>query len=245
MVLQAISIVVLLILWMPILSAGFVISISRSLPVKRRVPLKMMVSSSSNSQNNLQSISSSLASDYAIRIQTPSLNNNDNDNEIKWELYPLSNWEESDINLGTLALRALDDCATQQNMPSASSSVCKLCCSWEQSSVSTSNTWSINVAATAVGNEKNIELQCILGRVMVQCAALQIANQVSYCSDIDVASKTILYITLPLLEGEGCQKVLLSDLTTISAGSVGVKQLFNSMNSDYANSEIVVSCANY
>ena len=244
MVVLAISIVVApLILWMPILSAGFVIS--RSLPVKRRVPLKMMVSSSSYSQNNLQPISSSLASDFAIRIQTPSLNNNDNDNEIKWELYPLSNWEESDINVGTLALRALDDCATLQNMPSASSSVCKLCCSWEQSSVSTSNTWSINVAATAVGNEKNIELQCILGRVMVQCAALQIANQVSYCSDIDVSSKTILYITLPLLEGEGCQKVLLSDLTTISAGSVGVKQLFNSMNSDYANSEIVVSCANY
>ena len=79
---------------------------------------------------------------------------------------------------------------------------------------------------------------------MVQCAALQIANQVS-SSDIDVSSKTILYITLPLLEGEGCQKVLLSDLTTNSAGSVGVKQLFNSMNSDYANSEIVVSCVNY
>ena len=166
--------------------------------------------------------SSSLASDYVVKIN-PSKNDDD---VLNWELYPLSNWDDDSIGEGTLALRALDDCATKQE--STADVLCKLSCKWEQST--TSDTWLIN---TEVDEQDIIpmELQCVLGRVMVQSAASYIAN---HCS-----TAAVLQITLPLLEGEGCQKILLSDLSSTSEDCIGVRQLFSSLNTEYSKAEIV------
>lgn len=225
----SIVIALLIALWLP-LSTGFTSSI--------RTP---------TSRTDMQlSGSSSLALDYAIKIH-PSKND---DEVLNWELYPLSNWDDDDIGEGTLALRALDDCATKQE--STADVVCKLSCKWKQST-SSDNTWLINVAA--VDEQEDIipiELQCVLSRVMVQSAVSQIAK---HCS-----TAAVLQITLPLLEGEGCKKVLLSDLPIWSCicGSSnrpsyqsnnrwlvssedckGVRQLFSSLNSEYSKAEIV------
>ena len=168
---------------------------------------------------------SSLASDYAIKIH-PSKNDDD---VLNWELYHLSNWKDDNIGEGTLALRALDDCATNQE--STADAVCTLSCQWEQST-SSDNTWLINVASVDEQQDDivPIEMQCVLGRVMVQSAASHIANQ---CN-----TAAVLQITLPLLEGEGCQKMLLSDLTS-TEDCKGVRQLFSSLNTDYSKAEIV------
>ena len=115
--------------------------------------------------------SSSLASDYAIKIY-PSKD----DDVLNWELYPLSNWKDKDIGEGTLALRALDDCATKQE--STADVVCNLSCQWEQST-SSDNTWLINVASVDEQDIIPMELQCVLGRVMVQSAASHIAKHCS------------------------------------------------------------------
>ena len=171
----------------------------------------------------LSGTSSSLASDYAIKIQ-PSKN----DDMLNWELYPLSNWKDDEIGEGTLALRALDDCATKQE--STANAVCKLNCKWEQST-SSDNSWLINVASVDEQEIIPIELQCVLGRIMVQSAASYIAN---HCNTI-----AVLQITLPLLEGEGCQKILLSDLTSTSEDCNGVRQLFSSLNTEYSKAELV------
>jgi len=179
---------------------------------------------SSRSNTDMQlSGSSSLASDYAIKIY-PSKD----DDVLNWELYPLSNWKNDNIGEGTLALRALDDCATKQSIRTPDVA-CTLSCKWEQST-SSDNTWLINVALVDEQDIIPMELQCVLGRVMVQSAASHIANQ---CS-----TAAVLQITLPLLEGEGCQKVLLSDLTS-TEDCKGVRQLFSSLNTDYSKAEIV------
>ena len=193
-------------------------------------------------------ISSSLASDYAIRIHPPS-----NNNELHWELYPLRNWKvESssgeDIGVGTIALRALDDCAHQLLNNANNDAVCKLSCQWEQATSDSETTWSINVSSNMVDDDDNneivpIELQCILGCIIVQSAAAQIANTIQKCNNS--SSSTLLHITLPLLEGEGCQKVSLSDLISSddddpSLNLVGVRHLFTPLNDDCANNAEIV-----
>ena len=204
----SIVIALLFALWLPS-STGFISSSS-------------ILTSRSNSPDMKLSGSSSLASDYAIKIH-PS-----KDDVLSWELYPLSNWKDDDnIGEGTLALRALDDCATKQE--STADVLCKLSCAWKQST--SSDTWLINIAADDKQDIIPIELQCVLGRVMIQSAASYIANQ---CS-----TAAVLQITLPLLEGEGCQKMLLSDLASTSEDCSGVRQLFSSLNTEYSEAEIV------
>jgi len=193
-------------IWLP-LSTGF-------------IPSHSTTSSRSNTDMKLSG-SSSLASDYAIKIH-PSKN------VLTWELYPLSNWDDEDIGKGTLALRALDDCATKQK-GSTADVLCKLSCKWEQST--SSDIWSIRVAAVDEQEIIPIELQCVLSRVMVQSAASYIAN---HCN-----TTAVLQITLPLLEGQGCQKILLSDLTSTSEDCKGVRHLFSSLNTEYSKAEIV------
>ncbi len=65
-------------------------------------------------------------------------------------------------------------------------------------------------ASVKEGNESGMsgELVCILARVMVQLAASEIAR----LSEEGRGGGTLLLITLPLSEGEGCQDMHLSDL---------------------------------
>ena len=69
---------------------------------------------------------------------------------------------------------------------------------------------------------------------MVQSAASQIARS-------DVTKDALLRIAVPLLEGDGCQKLLLSDLSSEDnkPNLYGVRKLFDPLNSQYANMEIV------
>ena len=111
-----------LFLWMPISSFGFLVISSSEITKRGRqsvsssplAAMQMKLKSSDDSSIDAPStssstISSSLASDYAIRIHPPP----NNKNQLHWELYPLSNWKESSSDVtgvGTIALRALDDC---------------------------------------------------------------------------------------------------------------------------------------
>jgi len=187
-------------------------------------------------------MSASLASSYAIRIY-PSNNIEGECNELKWALHSLSHWEQSNQGEGTLALRALSDCAQLDGRADA---VCTLTCEWTQSDLADpslvhSNAdaccWSINVAAVEEDEIVPRELVCVLSRIMVQSVATsQIASKVR-------EKETLLRITLPLLEGEGCQQMLLSDLFPTDERGLpnnsGVRHLFTPLNSQHANMEIV------
>ena len=249
-----------LFLRMPISSFGFVISSSeitnkrshhlQSVSSSPLVAMQMKLKSSDDSidaPSTSTTISSSLASDYAIRIHPPP----NNKNQLHWELYPLSNWKESSSDVtgvGTIALRALEDCRAHQLFNTNTEAVCKLSCQWEQATSYHDTTYSINVSSVMVndGNDNivPIELQCILGRIIAQSAAAQIANNIQEC-DNSSSSSTLLHITLPLLKGEGCQQVLLSDLVVSDDDNsslilVGVRHLFTPLNGDHAaNAEIV------
>lgn len=119
---------------------------------------------------------------------------------------------------------------------------CTLTCQWARST--DVDAWSITVTSDAAAEEDGIipkELFCVLGRVIVQSAATHIA-----ASKSNEEEATLLRITLPLLEGEGCQKLLLSDLFpaddrggTNGPNDAGVRLLFTPLNEQYAEMEIV------
>jgi hypothetical protein len=84
------------------------------------------------------------------------------------------------------------------------------------------HTWLIHVKASVKEGNKNGmpgELVCILAQVMAQSAALEIAR----LSKEGRGGGTCLLVTLTLSEGEGCQKLHLSDLVD---DVVGVQRLF-------------------
>ena len=148
-----------LFLRMPISSFGFVISSSeitnkrshhlQSVSSSPLVAMQMKLKSSDDSidaPSTSTTISSSLASDYAIRIHPPP----NNKNQLHWELYPLSNWKESSSDVtgvGTIALRALEDCRAHQLFNTNIEAVCKLSCQWEQATSYHDMTWSISVSS--------------------------------------------------------------------------------------------------
>ena len=109
------------ILWMP-LTTGFMLPGALLSPTKQCLmpPSSAIVSlSSSNtidsSQNDIMkdaplassTITSSLASDYGVRINPSIISENGECGELEWELHPLGRWEEPNQGEGTLALRAL------------------------------------------------------------------------------------------------------------------------------------------
>ncbi len=57
------------------------------------------------------------------------------------------------------------------------------------------------------------EMMCILGRIMTQYATLQIARSIK-----DTNDNVLLHTTLPLLEGEDCWQLPLSDLFSEGGG---------------------------
>ena len=192
-------------------------------------------------------MSSSLASEYSIRIQSSSPRGED---ELRWELLPLSRWGGRNLGVGTIALRALSDDGAEEN-DEIDDVACALSCKWSRSYVSSTiidpqcaaridgSSWSIHMRASVEGcDESGVprELVCILSRVMVQSAASEIAR---LSEEGRGGGGTRLLVTLPLLEGEGCQKLHLSDL--VDNDNIGVRQLFASMNNDarYSESELV------
>jgi len=220
---------------------------------KRNIMMMNAAASSSSSSSLMPQ--SSLASSYAVRIY-PSNNGDDECNGLKWELHSLNQWALPNDNEGegTLALRALSDCAQGGDRTDAAFT---LSCEWNPSDSDNPSdpncvdAWSIHVSVVSSIKEEDVphELLCVLSRIMVQSAASEIASK--QITD----RETLLRITLPLLEGEGCQQLLLSDIIFPTEGKssssanggdydpnstgVGVRQLFTPLNSQYANMEIV------
>mmetsp|Transcript_12706 Transcript_12706/g.31005 ORF Transcript_12706/g.31005 Transcript_12706/m.31005 type:complete len:500 (+) Transcript_12706:79-1578(+) len=239
------------ILWMP-LTTGFMLPGALLSPTKQCLmpPSSAIVSlSSSNtidsSQNDIMkdaplassTITSSLASDYGVRINPSIISENGECGELEWELHPLGRWEEPNQGEGTLALRALG--ATRTQPGDIADAVCTLNCQWQYLQSDPllglkARTWSINIASDEQGGIVTRELICVLARIMVQSAAFQIASR-------NVDSDTLLRITLPLIEGEGCHELLLSNLLPKNdeTNASGVRLLFDPLNSQHAKSELV------
>ena len=183
--------------------------------------------------------SSSLASDYAIQI-----NPKHKDNELLWELYSLNRWDDPNDALRELSGRLYDNRVRDDPI----SAVFALSCTWAPSDslLDPSNniigtSWSIDVASDAtdeVDGALHTELLCILCRIMVQSAASQIEKTVKG------GEETLLRMTLPLLDGSRvCQQIHLSNLrgdtNGDAGGNIGVRHLFLSLNSQYADMELV------
>lgn len=142
---------------------------------------------------------------------------------------------------GTLALRALNACCAQQQLNDddcIGDAACTLSCQWIQSSDDNTDqsVWSINVTSTVEKEHDGVvvprELLCALGRIILQSAAHQISSKQSNGND------ALLYITLPLLEGDGCQKLYLTDLTNLDWNG-GVMKLFSSLEPQNEHLEVV------
>lgn len=158
----------------------------------------------------------------------------------------LNQWEEEDTlddqkaGVGAVALRALSDCADKDvRAPSCET----LSCRWEQIMDSTNhddNTWSIAVDCPKYQSDQEDEmpreLLCVLSRIMIQSAATLISRENEKIKDD--SAKSVLLITLPLLEGEGCQKVPLSEIID-SDNHEGIRNLFHPLNPEYSSMEIV------
>lgn len=185
--------------------------------------------------------SSSLANEYAIHISSRS-------NELRWDLIPINHFDtEPNVGVGTLALKALDHAARQDNTEDGVAH--SLRCEWTEES-SSSNVWSIHVDEITTHKDEarddfSRELKCVLSRIMVQCAMKQIANE-NVDNNNNNKKALLLHVTLPLLDGSGCQKLSLTNencdddhlLTT-------VRHLFNPLNSEYAqNMELVDMVSN-
>lgn len=193
------------------------------------ISLAMTTDSSTSDRYPLVSttVSSSLASSYAIRIHPIDTNESKDDNvdrhELRWELLSLKNWEEPNQGEGTLALNALRDCAKDDGAETD----CVLRCKWKQSS---DNIWAINVDEGS--NEIPNDLQCVLSRIMVQTA-------ISLVYENNNNEEATLQLTLPLREGKGCQQISLSDFFYKKDHNNGVRQLFFPLSEKYAAMEIV------
>lgn len=182
-------------------------------------------------------MSSSLADEYAIRTQS------DRSNELRWDFIPINHFEEDQNSLsagvGTLALKALESCSrhiAQQERDALTSH--SLQCEWTKSST---NVWSINVdrSAQEINNDGAFpnELDCVLSRIMVQCAISKIkaTNSDGEEGGQKGGEEILLHVTLPLPEGRGCQQISLSHKNYNDC----VRHLFTPLNSEYAQMELV------
>ncbi len=195
--------------------------------------------SSSSLILSLSSISSSLAEEYAIRTQS-----SDNSNEqLRWDLIPINHFAENqniiNAGVGTLALKALDSCGRIDKQERDTIIAHSLKCEWAKSGT---NVWSINVDRTTKvtdGDDNDFphELDCVLSRIIVQCALSQIttANLDNKEGVEEGNGKILLHVTLPLPEGQGCQQISLSHDNYDDC----VRHLFTPLNSEYAQMELV------
>lgn len=180
--------------------------------------------------------SSSLADEYAINICSRSKN------ELRWDFIPIDHFAtEPNVGVGTLALKALD-AAQKDNTEDGVVHILR--CEWTESS--SSNVWSIHVDEITTHKDEthdefSRELECVLSRIMVQCAIKQIAKN----ENVDNNKELLLHVTLPLLDGSGCQKLSLTNATCDDHFLTTVRHLFNPLNSEYAqNMELVDMVSN-
>ncbi|KAL3759109.1 hypothetical protein ACHAWU_008718 [Discostella pseudostelligera] len=194
-------------------------------------------SSTSSSTTTTTSTTSSLASDYAILIRQKY------GYEIVWELHSLSQWDDTREALCELSAPNNDQLRMRNG--STIPAVCSLSCQWsladlplDQNSNIVGKSWSIDVSTMGEVDEiVPMELICILGRIMVQSAASEIAKIMTEGEMVN----TLLRVTLQLLDGSRiCQQIHLSNLCDNASGEeAGVRQLFASLNSQYADLELV------
>ena len=188
----------------------------------------------SSSSSSLIMMSSSLADEYAIRTQS------DRSNELRWDFIPINHFTENEDSLnegvGRLALKALQRCGQQESDNMIAHS---LQCEWTKSDA---NVWSITVDRTTneIYDNTNfpLELDCVLSRIMVQCALSKITTTIpdnkmeAQKGDDEII---LLHITLPLPEGQGCQQISFSHDNYNEC----VRHLFTPLNSEYAKMELV------
>jgi len=110
--------------------------------------------------------------------------------------------------------------------------ICTLNCCWSHEQ--DYELWPIEIIVKVDQmNEKKYgdvarELLCILARIMIQSAASEIISRSTNDGRRGVSGRTPLFTTLPLIEGEGCQKFHLSDFI-FGGNDSGVRRLFASM----------------
>ncbi len=162
----------------------------------------------------------------------------------------LNHWEDDDarddrkLGMGALALRALSDCAERDaRAPSCGT----LSCRWERMDSMNdnnkdndcSNVWSIIVDCPKYESDQEgkvpHELLCVLSRIVIQSAARSISRDIERMNN---AAKSVLQITLPVLEGEACQTLLLSEIIDCQ-NHEGIRKLFHPLNPEYSSMEIV------
>lgn len=170
--------------------------------------------------------SSSLASNYAIRINPPLFTSHENElgsgvYTSTWHFHLLDSWKP---NSGSADLRALSNCA-QPTMTETTSD--KISCSWEGPY---DNQWYIEIDAKGIDLPK--EFACVMSRIMVQSAASHIAT----IND----QSSLLHLTIPTINGETFQEFQCSQLvpTEGEGNDIGIRQLFQPLNADYANMEL-------
>ena len=171
--------------------------------------------------------SSSLASEYAIRINPFTTVSHENDLGSDaftsvWELYSIQNWESSGSSVPDLC--ALKDCAESNSIHSAEGNLsCHVEGPYE-------NQWYIEIDVDA--NNVSKELICVLSRIMVQSVASHITS---------LNHSSLLQLKLPTLRGETFQEFQCSQLapSETEGNDMAIRQLFQPLNSDYASMEIV------
>ncbi|EJK50018.1 hypothetical protein THAOC_31056 [Thalassiosira oceanica] len=171
-----------------------------------------------------QCISSSLASSFAVKIDKIDFDS------LRWDLYPLSAWEKEgdEGGVGSIAIRGLThDWAREKT---GVGTACSLDCHWAQQS--SSDDWSVSVSVDGAGEGISTELVCVLSRVIAQSAAARIAK---YSTSSEKRRNADLLMTLPMLEGQGCQRIKLSDLREED----GIRLLFDPLGPDHSTVELV------
>jgi 8-oxo-dGTP pyrophosphatase MutT (NUDIX family) len=185
-----------------------------------------MTTEESTSDEVLSLTSRSLASDYLIRITCDHSSSLENDN-IQWELYPLSSLDTN------AAMRALNTSDVNVKSDGNDSPVCTLSCCWSHEQ--DYELWPIDIIVKVEQMDEKKkdgivtrELLCVLARIMIQSASSEIVRRSIDDGRRGVSGRTPLFVTLPLIEGEGCQKFHLSDFI-LSGYDCGVRRLFASM----------------
>ena len=188
-----------------------------------------MTTKESTSDEVLSLMSRSLASDYLIRITCDHSSSLENDN-IQWELYPLSRLDTN------AAMHALNTSDVDVESDGNDSPVCTLSCCWSHEQ--DYELWPIDIIVKVEQMDEKKkdgivtrELLCVLARIMIQSASSEIVRRSIDDGRRGVSGRTPLFVTLPLIEGEGCQKFHLSDFI-ISGYDCGVRRLFASMEQD-------------
>eukprot|EP00986_Skeletonema_menzelii_P020424 scaffold31141_cov154-Skeletonema_menzelii.AAC.3 len=183
-------------------------------------------------------MSSSLADEYAIRTQS------NMSNELRWDFIPINHFAENRDSLnegvGTLALKALESCGHHIAQQESDKMIAhSLQCEWTKSG---SNVWSIKVDRTTKDTDEGNELDCVLSRIMVQCALSKITTTIPDGKEEapNGNNEILLHVTLPLPEGRGCQQILLSNYNYDDC----VRHLFTPLNSEYAQKMELVDMVN-